>query len=168
MGKVKQHKPRKMAAFMILGVLLVLGLIAPILSVKAADGVNGNIEVGVSSIADGSTVEIRFYNLDPSSDYVINSSTVADISTFTTGATQTQRYMPITFDKPAATNDYILYLRANGTGAIIDQATLFIYEADTYIPMDLLLDIGIMVLILSVIIGAVTGIGIFVVRRFKK
>lgn len=139
-----------------------LGLLFAPISIQAAptgDGTNGVIDFDQSSVAAGTTVWVHFKDLDTSSDYQINWTTDDTGVNVTTGSSQDDIYIPITFDKPSGTSVNTVFLRGKSAGAIIDQQDYIITEAEQILNTAAFLAIVIPLLIFAIIVAIYKSVG---------
>ena len=155
-AEVKQHVPSRTGIFKLALALALFSmlLLMPNVSVQGADGAAGSIEVGVTSILEKTPVTVHMYDLTGGADYLVNWTGDNTGHSFTTGANQDEHFITITIDKPSASNDVTVYLRAQSAGTTIDSVTLYVSDT-TIFPDDILIDIGITVAVIFVIVAAV-------------
>ena len=143
--------------------ILVLALTVLMLStfaastVSGADGANGNIEDNIGNAVDGERVYVHCYNLDVSADYLLNHTGDDTGLSFTTGASQTEIYVPIQLSKSATTEVYSIYLRAQSAGTALDQITIFVSDPEDLTQEDLFMDLAIPIMIMAIFAGIALG-----------
>jgi ABC-type Fe3+-siderophore transport system permease subunit len=126
-------------------------------TVRGADGSNGNIEDNIGNAVDGERVYVHCYNLDVSSDYLLNHTGDDTGVSFTTGAAQTEIYVPITLDKSATSEVYVIYLRAQSAGTALDTVTIFVSDPEDLTQEDLFMDLAIPIMIMAIFAAIALG-----------
>lgn len=139
-------------------IFAVFGLISLGLSLfpaNAAGGTNGNLDLGVSSIANGGSLAIRCFNLDVSSDYgiVINAVVFAN---FTTSSTQTSRVF-YTLAAESGTTNLMTVLLTDSAATTIETVEVAIYEPTDIVPQALLIAIIVVGVIVYFLINMLKG-----------
>ena len=128
-----------------------------------ADGANGNIEDNIGNAVDGQRVYVHCYNLDVNSDYLLNHTGDSTGISWTTGASQTEIYVPLSLAKSATTEVYVLELwPGSGTGNFLDQVTIFVSDPEDLTQEDLFMDLAIPIMIMAIFAAIALG---FVRRR---
>ena len=126
-----------------------------------ADGTTGSIEDNFGSLVDGQRIYVHCYSLTVSADYLVNHTGDDTGASFSTGSTQTEAYVPIVLDKAVSTEVYVIYLRSQSAGTVIDSVTIFVSDPDDITNEDLFMDLAIPVMIMgifaSIAIGFVKG-----------
>lgn len=123
----------------------------------AADGAAGAIEDNIGNAIDGERVYVHLFSLDVSADYKLNHTGDATGESFTTGASQTEIYVPITLAKSATTEVYVIWLYPQSTGAALDQITIFVSDASDLTQEDLFMDLAIPIMIMAIFAGIALG-----------
>jgi ABC-type Fe3+-siderophore transport system permease subunit len=138
-------------------VLMVSTFAAGTIPVMGADGANGNIEDNIGNAVDGERVYVHCYNLDVSADYLLNHTGDDTGVSFTTGAAQTEIYVPITLEKDATSEVYAIYLRAQSAGTALDQVTIFVSDPEDLTQEDLFMDLAIPIMIMAIFAAIALG-----------
>jgi len=136
-----------------------LFLTVPMASVMAADGTTGTIDYDQTSVAEDTLVYVHFEGLGVSSDYQINTDNNVTQFAFTTGASQTDIYVPVKFAMPAdGNNDFILTLVDGSEAVTIDSITVYITAADTILDSDAFLTIAVPLIVIALVVSIIVGI----------
>ena len=144
-------------------IIIVVVLFALAISpAQAAYGTAGNIEDNIGNGVDGERVYVHVYNLDVSSDYTLNHTGDATGESFTTASDKTEYYVPITLDKSATTELYLIQLYGNTSETALDQVTIFVSDPEDLTQEDLFMDLAIPIMIMAIFAGIALG---FVSRR---
>lgn len=152
-ARLSLFKQKRVLTLSILTVLVSLALFAPFLQgVMGADGSEGSISVDVTEVVAGTNIYVELDSLDESSDYSLVVSSDDTYTNFTTGSDQTSMIVGLNIPAPDSghTVTVSLYPQSNHTTAI-DSVTLFVRDTDFYIPMDMLIELGIAIFIVLVI-----------------
>jgi len=144
--------------------VLIMMFAMPVMASLATDGSSGNLDLGVTEAYDKQRIYIKAYNLDVSSDYLINSTGDNTGYSFTTGASQDSITIPWTISKASGTNVYTVYLRAQSAGTVIDSVTIYVSDVEDSVNEDLFMSIAIPILVFVILIGIVTGFS----RKMRK
>lgn len=134
-------------------------LLAPISAANAADGTTGTIDLDQTSVTDGTTIYVHFEGLTASADYLVNWTGDNTGFSWTCGASQDDIYIPIKFEKPAGSNAFLIYLRYQSAGTMIDTVTVHVNEADTILDTTAFLAIVIPLLIFAIIVTIYKSVG---------
>jgi len=97
-------------------------------SAMAADGTTGEIDFDQTSVSEDTMVYVHFKDLTGGADYLVNWTGDDTGYSFTTGSSQDDIYIPITFSKPASGNAFVLNLRYQSAGTSIDSITVYVTE----------------------------------------
>jgi ABC-type Fe3+-siderophore transport system permease subunit len=138
-------------------VLMLSTFAAGTIPVSGADGSNGNVENNIGNAVDGERVYVHCYNLDVSSDYLLNHTGDATGVSFTTGASQVEIYVPISLEKSATTEVYEIVLRAQSAGTAIDTITIFVSDPEDLTQEDLFMDLAIPIMIMAIFAAIALG-----------
>ena len=130
--------------------MMVLLVFTGMNSAMAADGATGEIDFDQTSVSEDTMVYIHFKDLTGGADYLVNWTGDDTGYSFTTGASQDDMYIPITFAKPSSGNAFVLNLRA-GTGTALDSITVYVTEADQVLNTAAFLAIVVPLLVFSII-----------------
>ena len=128
---------------------------------QGADGTTGSVEDNFGSLVDGQRVYVHVYDLTVSADYQVNHTGDDTGASFSTGSTQTEAYVPIVLDKAVSTEVYVIYLRYQSAGTLIDSVTIFVSAPEDMTNEDLFMDLAIPIMIMgifaSIAIGFIKG-----------
>ncbi len=122
-----------------------------------ADGTAGSLEIGVTSILDGTPITIRMYDLTVSADFKVNWTGDTTGHSFTTSANQDEHFITVNIDKPSSDHDVTVYLLAQSAGNAtnsLDSLTLYVSDT-TIFPDDIIIDIGIVIAVVFIIVAVV-------------
>jgi hypothetical protein len=150
------HHKRNFAlgSFLSLALLLVLTGASPVM---AAYGTNGSIENNIGNAVDGERVYVHCYGLDVSSDYTLNHTGDATGESFTTAASQVEIYVPISLEKSATTEVYVIQLYGNTSESALDQITIFVSDPEDLTQEDLFMDLAIPIMIMAIFAAIALG-----------
>jgi len=139
----------------LLSTLTLFAMFTALLPANATGGTNGNIDVGVTSLANGATLAIRLYDLDVSCEYglVINGVTFTN---FTTSSTQTTRVF-YTIASEYGTTNLMEIVLTNNSATTIDSVEVGIYEPTDLVPQALLISIIVVAIIIYFLINMLKG-----------
>jgi hypothetical protein len=150
---MKLHKKHAV----ILPVFLLLLLAFAPQTVQAGDGVNGKIDMDLTTVVENTLLSVRFYDLDVSSEYNINTTADATGYTFTTGDDQNEISIPIRVTMPSSGNQFKVWLN-NGSGGGIDEHSFFVSGYDDYLDEDQFIDLGIPILVIVIFAGIIVAL----------
>ena len=147
----------------IFGLLMFGILFAGPQTANAADGSAGEIEVGTTSYVVGQSLTVYLKDMTVSGDYSLSFTTGChDQINFTLGADQDAITFVVVLDAPTSGSTCTITLEAQSTGTDIDTVTLVANDPEDLFPTDMIIDIAIIVLVISIIVG------IAVAFRYKK
>lgn len=153
-NRIMRRKSKAAFAFMIAISLMLMLMAGNTPQAQGADGSTGTLEIGVTNILDSTPITIRMYDLTSSADFQLNWTGENTGHSFTTGSQQTEHYVTVNIDKPSATHDVTIYLRAQSAGTVLDSLTVYVSDTSIF-PDDILIDIGVTVAVVFVIVAAV-------------
>jgi len=139
----------------LISILTVFSILFTSIPANAAGGTNGNLDVGVSSLADGATLAIRCYNLDVSSDYGLVVNDVV-YTNFTTSSTQTTRVFYTLAEEYGSTHLMEIVL-TDSAATDIDTLEIGIYDPTDLVPQALLIAIIVVAIIIYFLINMLKG-----------
>lgn len=154
MLKKRQILPIVVISFIVFGLTF-----GSIMTVNAADGTTGKLEIGSTSAFDGAIVAANCYDLEVSSSYKVNSTGDDTGFSFTTGSSQTSYVVYLNVYKPSGSEAVYVHLWGNQSEAALDTYTLQVKD-ESIIPDEFLIALGITLLVLFLIIG--------IVKRMRK
>jgi len=138
--KTKQKLMSKHNGF---AILTFITLLVVLTSTGVQATANGNLEVSNSSTFENSNMAIRCYNLDGSTAYALYQGSTA-VMNWTTATLETER----TFYVSVSSNT-VFYLYS-GTDTI-DSYTVNTFSSTTFIPVNLIIQLGVSLLVLYII-----------------
>lgn len=148
-------KMRKQYFALLPALLLLLLAFAPASPALAADGVNGEIDIDLTTVVENTLLSVRFYELDVSSDYTVNWTSDATGYFFTTGASQTEQSIPIRVTLPATGHAFSIELWAGALVSEIDAHAFYVSPYSDYLDEDQFIDLGIPILVIVIFAGII-------------
>ena len=141
-------------------VLLLLLAFAPQSTARAADGTNGTIDLDITSVVENTLLSVRLHGLDASSDYNMTwtDSTTTWFYEFTTGASQTELYIPIKVSMPPSGNTFVFNLTMQSAGTEIDSYAIFVTAYTTFLDLDMIIGLAVPILIMVIFAGIIVGL----------
>lgn len=145
--------------FLIVSILLLGSMIFVTTSSQGAAGTTGDMEVGTESFVPDQPLVIYLDDLTAGGSYDLNFTTGChDSIAFTLGASQTEIHFTVLIASPTSGDTCLITLSGDGSATIIDSVLLSENDAETWFPTDLLISLGILVLIVSIIVGIVVSV----------
>lgn len=141
--------------------LVLLIAFAPYSIAQAGDGVNGTIDLDITSVVENTLISVRLYGLDAASDYNMTwtDATTTWFYDFTTGASQTEIYIPIKITMPPSGNKFTFNLTdQNATPVSIDSYTVFVTAYTTFLDLDMIIGLAVPILIMVIFAGIIVGL----------
>lgn len=133
---------KNMRKGLIASTMVILILSGVIFASKGADGTTGTIESPVEKVYEDLLFTIELTGLTASSDYKVNWTANNDGVDLTTGSGQTERKVDIKVNGLSATDtEFVIYLRYQSAGTLIDSISLRVGDIDNEAQVDLLTSI---------------------------
>lgn len=139
--------------------LMVLLAFTGMSQAMAADGTTGEIDFDQTSVSEDTMVYVHFKDLTGGADYMVNWTGDDTGYSWTTGSSQDDIYIPITFSKPSSGNAFVLTLRYQSAGTAIDSITVYVTEADQVLNTAAFLAIVVPLLVFSIIVAIYKSVG---------
>jgi len=133
-------------------------MVLPTSFAQAADGTTGTIDYDQSSVAEGTLIYVHFEGLTVSADYKVHWDDGVSSYSWTTGAAQTDIYIPIKFSTTDANEDFVIVLEYQSAGTDIDSITVYITAPDVILDSDAFLAIAVPLIVIALVVSIIVGI----------
>ena len=133
---------------------------APMSLAMAADGTTGSIDFDQTSVAEDTLVYVHFKGLTANADYKVHWDDGVSSYSWTTGASQKDIYIPITFTTTDGAEDFIIVLEYQSAGTDIDSVTVYITAADVILDDAAFLTIAVPLIVIALIVSIVVGLSV--------